>query len=118
MAGKPQTRERWLIVCACAVVIASTSAVRRQVSVAASGQALSESALLGRLEARLLSATADEFHSGVAALALLDRPGLQPLWNIALKNPNADLRRAAWSEFRRVRQELLRKEFVPRVVRV
>lgn len=70
------------------------------------------------MKARLASTRASEFEGALSELARLDEPGALDAWRAALSNPDPQLRREAWSQYRLVQSELARKEFVPNIVRI
>lgn len=71
-----------------------------------------------QLQAQLASGRADQFDSALAQLAQLDEPGALDVWRAALANPNPQLQRAAWAQYRPVQATLSRKEFIPQVARI
>jgi len=71
-----------------------------------------------QLKAQFASGHADQFDNALASLARLDEPGALEVWRAALANPNPQLQRAAWAQYRTVQAELARKEFIPQVARI
>ncbi|MFY9574151.1 MAG: M14 family zinc carboxypeptidase [Blastocatellia bacterium] len=70
------------------------------------------------LQIRLASTRYAEFREGLAALANADESGALDAWRTALSNPDPQLQREAWNQYRAVQAELTRKQFVPQIARI
>ena len=97
-----------------AQVSAYSSRARQQVM----SKDASRIAKQANLKSRLASASAAEFEDALAALESLDEPGALDVWRAALKNPNPQFQKQAWSKYRGVQAELARKEFIPQITRI
>jgi carboxypeptidase T len=70
------------------------------------------------LKEELASTRLDQFQRALATLSALDEQGALEVWEVALANPDPELRRQAWGDYARLWPTLARKELVPQVVRI
>lgn len=75
-------------------------------------------AQLYRLKSELRSVDRESFLGALSNLIALDGPGLLDLWQAALENPDLELRRIAWDQYRPLWPKLARRELVAQVVRI
>lgn len=71
-----------------------------------------------KLQSWLESTDSSEFLSSLAALSGMDEPGILDVWQTALNNSDARLRREAWRKYGEVQAEISRKQYVPQIARI
>lgn len=100
---------RWPIAFLAAVLVAGAVGVPQILATRRDDQPFSSA---------LRTTQSSTFLAALSRLASLDQPGVDDLWAIALRNPDATLRRAAWDRYRDVQVNLVRKSLVPRIARL
>lgn len=70
-----------------------------------------------QLRQRLSTSSHQNFQTALSELSQLDEHGIAEMWNTALQNEDADLRKQAWSSYEPLRNSIARKEWVPQIAR-
>jgi carboxypeptidase T len=70
------------------------------------------------LKSRLTTDDSSLFQLSLTELAGMDEPGTLELWQAALNATDPVLKQQAWDEYQKIRLNLERKEFIPRLARI
>src|SRR5688572_5081086 len=117
----PNRRLMTVTIVLTATLLLLAPAGRRRLVAAADQRDLSgpgERGKLAQIAAGLTSKDPHQFRRSLADLTALDEPGTHTVWQTALRAEDPALRQEAFRDYQKVRLELERKQFIPRVARI